>query len=284
MESVRTIKETLKSKSVLEGAGVQLKRVFGFHEVPKLDPFLLFDDFHSSNPDDYIKGFPWHPHRGIETISYMLQGSVEHGDSMGNKGTISQGDVQWMTAGSGIIHQEMPRGDTKKRLWGFQLWANLPAKYKMMAPRYQEIKQEQIPETFLKNNVVIKVICGSLNGIQGPVKDIVIEPEFLDITIPSHTIFSHNTKKDHTVFAYILDGSGIFDPDRKKSYTKETLVIFDQGTSIEISTDKESVRFLLISGKPINEPIAWHGPIVMNTDKELEIAFEEYNNDTFLKH
>ncbi len=283
MGSIRTIKETLKAKSVREGAGVELKRAFGFHQKPMLDPFLLLDDFHSNNPDDYMRGFPWHPHRGMETISYILKGRVEHGDSMGNQGIISEGDVQWMTAGNGIVHQEMPHGDADDMLWGFQLWANLPAKNKMMTPRYQEIKSSQIPETVLKNGVKIKIICGNVNGVDGPVKDIVIDPQYLDVTLPPQTTFQHQTPYEHTVFTYIIEGQGHFDNNQNTYHELETLIIYDKGDSIEISTKEDAVRFLLISGKPINEPIAWHGPIVMNTDEELEIAFEEYLNKTFLK-
>jgi redox-sensitive bicupin YhaK (pirin superfamily) len=275
-----------------------LKRAFGYQQAPQLDPFLLLDNFHSDNPNDYLKGFPWHPHRGIETITYMLFGKIEHGDSMGNQGVIASGDVQWMTAGSGIIHQEMPKGQDNGLMWGFQLWANLPASHKMMRPRYQEIKSQQIPETKLKNGVSIKVICGEVNGVKGPVQDIMTDPEYLDVTVPSAASFRHATPKGHTVFAYVIEGKGFFEPDQSsvesmgknnldrtgmKIVESEKLVIYDDGDEIAISTQSEGVRFLLISGKPIGEPIAWYGPIVMNTQEELEIAFDEYQRGTFLK-
>lgn len=284
MKTTRTVKEFFSAQPVLEGAGVHLKRSFGHMEAPKLDPFLLFDDFHSDDPAKYLKGFPWHPHRGIETITYVIHGEVEHGDSMGNRGVINAGDVQWMTAGSGIVHQEMPKGDEKNVLWGFQLWANLPASHKMMAPRYREIKKEQIPEVSGKNGIKIKVICGSIENIDGPVQDIVTEPQYLDITIPEEQTFEHSIPEGHTVFAYIIRGSGAFAPDGPYITGPETLVVFNDGESVKISAAKEALRFLLISGKPIKEPVAWRGPIVMNTQEELETAFEEYRNNTFLKH
>jgi len=301
MRKVRKIKKVLKSKPTIEGAGVHLKRAFGFYQVPSLDPFLLLDDFHSNHPDDYIRGFPWHPHRGIETITYVLYGKVEHGDSMGNKGIISPGDVQWMTAGSGIIHQEMPKGQKDGLMWGFQLWANLPASHKMMDPRYRDVKRNQIPETTLEQRVKVKIICGEVNGVRGPVQDIVIDPEYLDITVPSTTNFKYPVKKGHTVLAYVVEGKGYFDQERD-SYAyqaeganyfdlkrdcfmnPETLILFDEGEEVAISTEEKQVRFLLISGKPIGEPVAWYGPIVMNTQEELRIAFEEYQKGTFIKH
>jgi len=284
MEQIRKIKQILFAKPVLEGAGVHLKRAFGSYEVPDLDPFLLLDDFHSNQPEKYIKGFPWHPHRGIETITYILHGNVEHGDSMGNRGVIASGDVQWMTAGSGIVHQEMPKGDKTGLLCGFQLWANLPASHKMMPPRYQEIKKDEIRELVLENGITIKIIAGKVNGVEGPVKDIVIEPQFLDVTLPKHTVFDHEITQGHKVFAYVIEGQGVFEPGAQKAIGAETLVIFGDGEKVNIASKDTSVRFLLISGKPINEPISWQGPIVMNTDKELETAFREYQNGTFLKH
>jgi quercetin 2,3-dioxygenase len=269
--------------------------------VPQLDPFLLLDDFHSDKPADYIKGFPWHPHRGIETITYMLHGRVEHGDSMGNSGVILPGGVQWMTAGSGIIHQEMPGGQNgNKLMWGLQLWANLPAKHKMMDPRYRDITGSQIPETIVENNVKIRVICGEAAGVKGPARDIVIEPEYLDVTVPARSVFKHAVKKGHTVFAYVIDGQGYFDEGRD-SYAyaaeganyfdfkrecliaAETLVMYHDGDGVIIATEGSHVRFLLISGKPLHEPVAWYGPIVMNTREELKTAFEEYQNGTFIR-
>lgn len=282
MKINRTIKKVLTSKPTLEGAGVHLKRAFGFNEVPTFDPFLLFDHFGSNDPQDYLKGFPWHPHRGIETITYILRGTVEHGDSIGNEGIISAGDVQWMTAGSGIIHQEMPKGGEDGCNMGFQLWANLPKSYKMMSPRYRDVKSSEIPELITAKGVRIKIISGNVNGKVGPVRDIVIDPEYLDVIIPSKTDFIHPTKAGHTCFAYVIEGKGYF-CEEKKLLTSEHLLLFDDGEQILVTTEDEPVRFLLISGKPIGEPIAWHGPIVMNTQGELKIAFEEYNNGTFLK-
>jgi quercetin 2,3-dioxygenase len=300
MPKTRTIRKVLKSKPTVEGAGVHLERVFGFNEVPLFDPFLLLDDFRSDNPDHFLKGFPWHPHRGIETITYVLSGDVEHGDSLGNKGIIGSGDVQWMTAGSGIIHQEMPKGDAKGRMYGFQLWANLPAADKMMDPRYRDIARDQIPEINLSNGATIKVICGEVSGTKGPAKDIVIDPEYLDVTVPANSEFMHPTKPGHTVFAYVIDGQATF-CNEKNPFTYEmegknyfdlqrtpfvgngTIVLFEDGDEIAVSTGQHHVRFLLISGKPIGEPVAWYGPIVMNTKEELQTAFEEYRQGTFIK-
>jgi redox-sensitive bicupin YhaK (pirin superfamily) len=295
------IRKVIKSKPTVEGAGVHLKRVFGFSEVPMFDPFLLMDDFRSDIPAHFIKGFPWHPHRGIETITYVLSGDVEHGDSMGNQGVISSGDVQWMTAGSGIVHQEMPQGDATGRMYGFQLWANLPGSQKMMDPRYQDVKSAQIPEVVTEDGTAIRIICGEVNDVQGPVRDIVIDPEYLDITVPAQSEFIHPTKRGHTVFAYVIQGKGYFckeknpftyevegvnyfDIQRDPFVDNETLVLFDDGDQVMAATETEAVRFLLISGRPIKEPVAWYGPIVMNTQAELEIAFEEYREGTFIKH
>ena len=297
----RKIRQIFISKPVLEGAGVKLKRAFGFSEAPLFDPFLLLDDFRSSNPADYRKGFPWHPHRGIETITYMLQGNVEHGDSMGNRGVISAGDVQWMTAGSGIIHQEMPFGNKNGAMGGFQLWANLPASRKMSAPRYRGITSVQIPKLHLENDVEIHIICGHIGDTQGPVNDIAIDPEYLDITIPAGISWTHHLRRGYTAFAYIIAGKGMFCKDAEPLYSEpqksstvkfedgaflenSTLILFSDGDTINITTKDEPVRFLLISGKPLNEPIAWNGPIVMNTQAELRTAFEEYQNGTFIHH
>ncbi|MFC1541475.1 pirin family protein [Candidatus Latescibacterota bacterium] len=284
MGAVREISEVLKSVPTIEGAGVHLKRAFGNKEMNRLDPFLLLDDFHSDNPEDYINGFPWHPHRGIETITYILNGKVEHGDSIGNMGIISSGDVQWMTAGSGIIHQEMPVGEQDGLLWGFQLWANLPSSHKMMEPRYRDIKSGDIPVVETENSARIKIICGEVNNIIGPARDIVINPEFLDVTVPPETDFIHSITMGHTVFAYIISGNGYFHNRHENMNGPETLVIFDDGDEIAAISGREGVRFLLVSGKPIGEPIAWYGPIVMNTQEELLKAFEEYEQGTFLKH
>ena len=293
MNAARKIKKIFRSKQTIEGAGVHLKRAFGSSEVGQFDPFLLLDDFRSENPNHYNKGFPWHPHRGIETITYILQGKVEHGDSLGNKGIIDAGDVQWMTAGSGIIHQEMPKGDASGRMEGFQLWANLPAAEKMMLPRYRDVKSNDIPVITLENDVQIKIICGTVNKIHGPVQDIMIDPEYLDITVPAHTVYEHPVKPGHTVFAYVIAGQGyfckekkpfIYEAEGKNSFDMETdplasngtLILFEDGRSVHIETGDASIRFLLISGKPLNEPIAWHGPIVMNNQAELQLALDEY--------
>lgn len=284
MVNVRRIKKVWKSSPTIEGAGVHLKRAFSNTEVPLLDPFLLLDDFHSDNPEDYIAGFPWHPHRGIETITYVLHGEIEHGDSMGNGGVISPGDVQWMTAGSGIIHQEMPKPlEGNPLLWGFQLWANLPKTHKMMDPRYRGITSEEIPEVSLNDNVRIKIICGEINGVRGPVQDIVTDPEYLDVTVDVGTEFNYIVKKGHTVFAYVLEGNGYLDQSKERLINIESLVLFDDGTEISISTEESSMRFLLISGKPLKEPVAWSGPVVMNTWEELQVAFDEYRKGTFIK-
>lgn len=279
----RKIRLANKSKPTLEGAGVHLHRAFGNSSENLFDPFLLLDDFRGDHPDDYIKGFPWHPHRGIETITYVLRGEVTHGDSMGNRGTISAGDVQWMTAGSGIIHQEMPKGDPDGRMYGFQLWANLPRQYKMMPPRYRDIKDNQIPLVIGKKGEQIRVICGEVDGQQGPVRDIVIDPGYLDVSVPARTQIVLPTKVGHTVIAYVIDGSANFDRENKAVLDNTTLILFDDGDSVVVKTGVEAVRFLFITGKPIREPIAWYGPIVMNTEEELEIAFEEFRKGTFIK-
>ena len=268
----------------LEGAGVRLRRVFGFEKIPGLDPFLMLDDFSSKKPEDYSAGFPWHPHRGIETITYVLQGEIAHADSMGNKGVIGPGDVQWMTAGSGIIHQEMPRESRKTGLQGFQLWANLPAVGKMMAPRYRGIKARQIPVVERKDGVKVRVVCGTVDGVQGPVSEIRIDPEYLDVEIPAGAVFSHSVPAGYTAFAYVFSGQGNFESKRKKAAGAGNLVIFTDGDGVEITASAEGVRFLLVSGAPLREPVAWRGPIVMNTEEELRTAFAEYAAGTFLKH
>jgi redox-sensitive bicupin YhaK (pirin superfamily) len=288
MSSVRRVERVLKSQPTVEGAGVRLKRAFMYQRVPELDPFLLMDDFGSDNPEDYNKGFPWHPHRGIETISYMLDGEIEHADSMGNCGVIGAGGIQWMTAGSGIIHQEMPHGEPAGRMHGFQLWANLPAVNKMMHPRYQDIAPEQVPVVTLDNGVKIKVLCGEVNGVIGPVKDVIIDPQYLDVSIPAGGSYTHHVHEGYTVFAYVIEGSGAFEPEQPDKSPAaigiESVVIYGDGERVEIKADANGLRFLLLSGKPIREPVAWYGPIVMNTREELVTAFEEYQNGTFLKH
>jgi redox-sensitive bicupin YhaK (pirin superfamily) len=283
MAKDRKIRKLVQSLPTLEGAGVHLRRAFGFREVPEFDPFLLLDDFRGDDPQYYIKGFPWHPHRGIETITYMLEGTVEHGDSIGNEGVINPGDVQWMTAGSGILHQEMPKGNSEGRMGGFQLWANLPASHKMMEPRYRDITSDQIPEVEMPNGVKVRVICGEVGDVQGAARDIVIEPEYLDVSIPKNSEYIHVTKPGNNVFAYVIDGEGLFS-DEKKIASNHNLLLFDDGDQITITTEDEPVRFLLASGRPLNEPVAWRGPIVMNTQEELETAFREYREGTFIKN
>jgi redox-sensitive bicupin YhaK (pirin superfamily) len=276
----REIRRVLKSKPVIEGAGVHLNRAFGFAEVPQFDPFLMLDDFRSDNPEHFIKGFPWHPHRGIETITYVLKGDVDHGDSMGNKGVVSSGDVQWMTAGSGIIHQEMPKGDGRGSMHGFQLWANLPASEKMMPPRYRGITASEIPEVELESGVRIKIIAGTVGGVTGPVKDIVIRPQYLDCTVPKGESYSHSKNPEHTAFIYVIDGTGVVNGT---GVADRTLILFDTGDQFSVEARESSLRFLLLTGRPLKEPIAWHGPIVMNTQAELETAFREYQQGTFVK-
>ena len=297
----RKISKVFKSIPTIEGAGVHLKRAFGYYQVPLFDPFLMLDDFHTSKPEEYLAGFPWHPHRGIETITYILEGVVEHGDSMGNKGVIRAGDVQWMTAGSGIIHQEMPKGSPSGTMWGFQFWANLPARNKMMPPRYRDVPAASIPLVMLESGVGVKLVSGTLNGVEGPVKDIVIEPELMEVSVPSGTVFEHRTKHGHTCIAYLLSGSGQFDEgkdpysfeysgsgwldlERGCTFGPETVVLYERdGEIIRVSAGSDGLRFLLLSGRPLGEPVSWQGPIVMNSREELRIAFEEYNNGTFIK-
>jgi redox-sensitive bicupin YhaK (pirin superfamily) len=284
MSTFRAMKRVFSGKPTIEGAGVRLKRAFGYHEVPLFDPFLLLDDFHSDNPADYLAGFPWHPHRGIETVTYVLHGSVRHGDSIGNSGVIQSGDVQWMTAGSGIIHQEMPEQANGNLLWGLQLWVNLPASHKMMPPRYRDVNNAQIPEVTLQDGVAIKIICGTVAGVKGPAQDIIADPEYLDVTVPAGMTFEYQVKDGYTVFAYILSGKGYFEQRKTQLIQPEQLVLFDKsGDTVATLTTDDAVRFLLISGKPIGEPVAWYGPIVMNTQAELQQAFEEYQNGTFIK-
>jgi redox-sensitive bicupin YhaK (pirin superfamily) len=299
--TTRRIRKVWRSKPTIEGAGVHLKRAFGYSEVPRFDPFLLLDDFRSSNPAEYLMGFPWHPHRGIETITYVLAGTVEHGDSMGNRGVIRAGEVQWMTAGNGIIHQEMPKGNETGVLSGFQLWANLPAGHKMMDPRYRGITAEQIPEVTLADGARVRVVCGKVGATEGPVRDIVTDPYYVDVMVPPRSEHAHATKLGHTAFAYVIEGEGYFcrekdpftyemqgvnyfDMQREPFVANGMLVLFEDGDEIVVTTGNEPVRFLLVAGRPLGEPVAWYGPIVMNTEDELRVAFEEYRNGTFVKH
>ena len=295
------IKKVWKSIPTIEGAGVRLRRVFGFDEVPQLDPFLLLDCFHSDNRDDYVRGFPWHPHRGIETVTYVLDGDVEHQDSLGNRGIIRPGDVQWMTAGSGIIHQEMPQGSPTGRMWGFQLWANLPRRDKMMDPRYREVTAKQIPAVKTTDGATVRIICGQVGDAQGPVREIVTDPEYLDVSLPAGKTFTHAVKSGYTVFAYVVEGEAYFDPGRNP-FNREaigenyfdmtpscvcgegTIALYESaGDTVLVTTQKKPVRFLLISGKSLKEPLAWYGPIVMNTKEELQAAFQEFEQGTFIK-
>ena len=280
MPDARKIKIILIGQPTLEGAGVHLNRVFGYNEAPIFDPFLMLDDFRSDTPEHYLKGFPWHPHRGIETITYVMKGDVEHGDSLGNKGIISSGDVQWMTAGSGIVHQEMPKGDANGSMYGFQLWANLPASQKMTRPKYRDITADKIPEVRVQNGVRIKVIAGNINGVRGPMDDVVIDPEFLDCTLPPQQSFTHKVDPSYTTFIYVIGGKGSTD---NKVIENGNLVLFESGNQLSVNASDKPLRFLLLTGKPLKEPVAWRGPIVMNTQEELTIAFQEYQDGTFIK-
>ena len=281
MSANRKIKSVFTGRHTIEGAGVRLKRIFGYYEVPIFDPFLLLDDFGSSDPAEYIAGFPWHPHRGIETVTYMIHGTVSHGDSLGNRGDIKDGQVQWMTAGSGIVHQEMPQKQNNL-LRGLQLWVNLPSSYKMMEPRYQDIKDSDIIPVKEKNGIEVKVIAGIYKDVRGPVKEIICDPQYLDIWIPPKKVFNLKQKRENTVFAYIISGEGYFDSTQKK-LKEGQLGLFGKGEEVEVRSEEDGLRFILISGKPIGEPIAWRGPIVMNTEEELDQAFDEYRNETFIK-
>lgn len=282
MTAVRGIARTRKSTPTIEGAGVHLKRAFGRAEVPVFDPFLLLDDFHSDIPEEYLAGFPWHPHRGIETVTYVLKGMVEHGDSIGNKGVIPPGDVQWMTAGNGIIHQEMPQGT--QGLGGYQLWVNLPSSHKMMAPRYRGITGDQIPEVRINPGITIKVISGELGGVKGPVEDLVVDIEYLDVTMEPDTVLEHPAKSGSTAFAYVIEGDGYFEPEHAALIGKKTVVLFDaNGERVTIQAGARGLCYLLLVGEPIGEPVAWYGPIVMNTQAELDVAFKELEDGTFIK-
>jgi redox-sensitive bicupin YhaK (pirin superfamily) len=278
----RKVDESWMSRATVEGAGVRLRRALGPGEVTYADPFLLFDDFHSSNPQDYMAGFPWHPHRGIETVTYMIRGVMEHGDSIGNKGVIDSGDVQWMTAGGGILHQEMPQR-YQGVMQGFQLWVNLPAKRKMMDPRYRDVKKKQIPSVEPQKGVDVKVVAGRVEGAEGPVRDLVVETEYLDVSVGPNKRFEHRVPLGHTAFAYVFEGDGAFEREKAKLYGEQELVLFGEGDEIYSRGGKNGVRFLLISGKPLKEPVAWGGPIVMNTEDELDLAFRELREGTFIK-
>src|SRR5947199_1082358 len=298
--SIRAVKSISQSLPTLEGAGVKLRRALGFGRTGDFDPFLLLDDFRNEHPEDYLPGFPWHPHRGIETITYVLSGSVQHGDSLGNKGTMGAGDVQWMTAGSGIIHQEMPKGDEKGRMHGFQLWANIPSSLKMTAPRYQEVKAGNIPAVTDDDGTHVRVVCGSFWGATGPVDGIAADPMYLDVSVPPGKRKTLPVETTRHAFAYVFAGAGKFcnasgplavptepvgwaDTSPPTEADNRSLVLFDRGDELTVQAGDDGIRFLLVSGKPLEEPVAWYGPIVMNTQEQLRQAFQELERGTFLK-
>jgi redox-sensitive bicupin YhaK (pirin superfamily) len=299
--SIRPVKRIIESKPTMEGAGVKLRRAFGFGETSEFDPFLLLDDFRNDRPDDYRAGFPWHPHRGIETITYVLAGDVEHRDSLGNTGKLGAGDVQWMTAGRGIMHQEMPQGDAAGRMHGFQLWANLPRSLKMTEPRYQDIKAADIPEIVDDDGTHVRVITGAFWGKKGPVEGVAADPRYLDVFVPPGKRKTLKVETDRHAFAYVFEGSGNFrsasqpfgvltekQVDGSETIVREqtgnrSLVVFDRGDEVTVQAGDQGIRFLLVSGKPIEEPVAWYGPIVMNTQAELQQAVAELRNGTFIK-
>ncbi len=298
--SIRPVKRVIPAEPHIEGAGVKLRRAFGFGTTTEFDPFLLFDDFRNDNPDDYRAGFPWHPHRGIETITYVLAGSVEHGDSLGNRGSLGAGDVQWMTAGSGIMHQEMPRGDGRGQMHGFQLWANLPAGLKMTRPRYQDIVAADIPEVVDDDGTRVRVIVGDFWGKQGPVEGVAADPQYIDVSVPPGRRKRLAVDTSRHAFAYVFAGSGSFrdasDPRgvlteatdgsdnlRRDQAGNRSLVLFDSGDEVIVQAGDEGIRFLLVSGKPLEEPVAWYGPIVMNTQAELRQAMNDLRAGTFIK-
>ena len=298
--SIRPVKRIVQSKPTLEGAGVHLRRAFGFGDTADFDPFLLLDDFRNDNPDQYLAGFPWHPHRGIETITYVLSGSVDHGDSLRNRGTLGAGDVQWMTAGRGILHQEMPKGDTNGRMHGFQLWANLPSSLKMTAPRYQDISAEGIPEIADDDGTRVRVICGSFWGQTGPVDGVAADPRYLDVFVPPGLRKRLPVETSRHAFAYVFAGSGTFRdasepqqvrtdrvdggaPATASDVENRSLVVFDSGDEVVVQAGDEGIRFLLVSETPLEEPVAWRGPIVMNTQEQLHQAFAELRQGTFIQ-
>ena len=299
--SIRPVKRIVSAQPTIEGAGVHLRRAFGFGDTKEFDPFLLLDDFRNDRPDEYRAGFPWHPHRGIETITYVLAGNVEHRDSLGNRGDLGAGDVQWMTAGRGILHQEMPQGDTQGRMHGFQLWANLPSTHKMTAPRYQDIKAADIPEIVDDDGTRVRVVCGDFWGKRGPVEGVAADPRYLDVWVPAGKRKTLPVEVERHAFAYVFEGSGNFraasqpfgvltektDGGSETVVREQTgnrsLVVFDRGDEVTVQAGDEGVRFLLVSGKPIAEPVAWYGPIVMNTEAELQQAFAELRGGTFIK-
>jgi redox-sensitive bicupin YhaK (pirin superfamily) len=298
--SIRPVKRVVSATPHVEGAGVKLRRAFGFGNTSEFDPFLLFDDFRNDRPDDYRAGFPWHPHRGIETITYVLAGNVEHGDSLGNRGNLGAGDVQWMTAGSGIMHQEMPQGDAHGRMHGFQLWANLPASLKMTAPRYQDIAAADIPEVVDDDGTRVRVIVGDFWGKQGPVEGVAADPQYIDVSVSPGTRKRLKVDTTRHAFAYVFAGSGTFrdasdprgvlteatdgsDAVRRDETGNRSLVLFDSGDEVVVQAGDDGIRFLLVSGKPLEEPVAWYGPIVMNTQEQLRQAIDDLRAGTFIK-
>jgi quercetin 2,3-dioxygenase len=299
--SIRAIKQIVQSTPTLEGAGVRLRRAFGFGDTTDFDPFLLLDDFRNDNPEDYLAGFPWHPHRGIETITYVLAGTVEHGDSLGNQGNLGAGDVQWMTAGSGILHQEMPKGDPQGRMHGFQLWANLPSSLKMTAPRYQDVSARDIPEVTDDDGTRVRIVCGDFWGQTGPIDGVAADPRYLDVFVPAGTRKTLPVETSRHAFAYVFAGGGTFrdasepravqtdlvgDGTESTSMSQigdRSLVLFDSGDEVTVQAGEEGIRFLFVSGKPIEEPVAWYGPIVMNTQAQLQQAYAELRDGTFIK-
>jgi len=290
MSDIRSVARTFESRPTREGAGVHLRRVFGYDQVPLFDPFLMMDDFRSDEPEHFQKGFPWHPHRGIETVTYLLRGDVEHADSMGNAGTIGAGCAQWMTAGCGIVHQEMPLGDDFGVIEGFQLWVNLPAADKMTPPRYQGVSDDEIPLVAAADGALIRIIAGTVDGVRGPVEGIVTGPEYLDVTVPAGAHFEHPTLPEHTVFAYVISGKACFAEDPVVAHESTcagdgTAVLFGDGDQVFAQAVGDvAARFLLVSGRPLGEPIAWGGPIVMNTQEQLRAAFQELEDGTFTHH
>lgn len=280
MENVRKVKRYFNGKPSVDGAGVRLNRIFGYYDVEAFDPFLMMDFFNSTNPEDYVKGFPWHPHRGIETVTYLVKGEIEHEDSIGNKGTILDGDCQWMTAGSGIMHQEMPK--TSDRMLGIQLWVNLPQKDKMTEPKYRDIRKETIPE-YKDESMTVRVVAGKYMGLEGPIKGLDVEPIFLDVELKPNQEFIYSLGSDLNAFAFVMKGEGNFNSEKEELISVATGVLYGEGDFIKINAKNNSVRFLLIVGKPLKESIAWGGPIVMNTKEELDIAFREIKEGTFIK-
>lgn len=277
---LRKLKKIVTGKDQVDGAGVQLTRVIGRDDVYDFDPFLMLDAFDHNDPAKYIKGFPWHPHRGIETVTYLLEGEIEHGDSLGNSGVINDGDCQWMTAGSGIIHQEMLR--ERPKMLGVQLWVNLPAGQKMTAPRYRDFKRSDMPKID-HNDGSMRLIAGHFNDQKGPMEEITVQPTFLEVTVQARGTFSFDTDPGSTVFIYILRGSVILPADDDRAVGQKRALLFGEGKTLQLKAGDEELLFLLFAGNPFGEPIAWGGPIVMNTREELAQAFKEIEAETFIK-